>query len=172
MSHPNPEGAAAPHVSGGPNDPEADRPDHPSPPLTFAVAVAAAVGLAMLFPDPAAISGPWRLLGLFPLVLGSWLHTRAARSFHERMTTVRADGTPRALVTDGPYARTRNPMYLAGVVILLGLAILLGSLAPLLAPVAYGAAAHAHFLPAEEKVMEDRFGEAYREYRASVPTWI
>lgn len=161
-------------VSGGPDGDgrRADGTGHPPPPLVFAGAVIFAVALAMLLPEPTTLSGPWRLLGLLPAGLGSGLHLRAWRTFRDRATTVRAQGAPRALVTDGPYARTRNPMYLSGILILLGLAVLLGSVAPLLVPVAYGALAGAIFLPAEERTMEARFGDAYREYRSTVPTWI
>lgn len=122
------------------------------------------------------VPGPQRIpafvLGVLLILAGSWLHLSAWRTFLKRETTVRADGAPRSLVTDGPYARTRNPMYLAGVVILLGLAILLGALASFLAAPAYGVVAHVFFLPAEERTMEARFGPAYLEYRASVPAWI
>lgn len=145
---------------------------HPSPPLVFAVAVLAATALAMLVPEPTIVRGGGQLLGLVPVVLGSGLHWTAWRMFRVRTTTVRSDRRPRRLVTDGPYARTRNPMYLAGIVILLGLAVLLGSLASVLAPLGYGAVAHRLFLPAEERVMEERFGDEYAEYRDSVPTWI
>lgn len=143
-----------------------------SPPLIFAGAVVAAVILAMLLPEPTVVPGEWRLLGLLPVALGSGLHWWAWRTFRLRKTTVRADRSPRRLVTDGPYARTRNPMYLGGIVILLGLAVLLGSSASFLAPLGYGLVAHLLFLPAEEQVMRERFGDEYPEYRASVPTWI
>lgn len=142
------------------------------PPLMFAGAVIAMVGLSMLVPAPEVADGWLRLLGLGPVALGVTLHVGAWEALRSRRTPIRADGTPRVMVTGGPFARTRNPMYLAGVVILVGLGITLGTVASLAIPVAYGILAHALLLPAEERVMEDRFGDAYREYRASVPTWI
>lgn len=142
------------------------------PPLIFAGAVVAAVILAMLLPQPTVVPGDWRILGLLPVGLGSGLHWWAWRTFRARNTTVRADRKPRRLVTDGPFARTRNPMYLAGILILLGLAVMLGSLGSFLPLLAYGLAAHLSFLPVEEQVMEERFADAYLEYRASVPRWL
>lgn len=132
----------------------------------------AMVALAMAVPDPSFADGWIRAVGVAPILLGAKLHAEAWRAFRTRSTPVRADGEPRALVTAGPYARTRNPMYLAGVLILLGVGFLLGSWGSLLVVPAYAALTHALLLPPEERTMEARFGDAYRAYRRSVPAWV
>lgn len=132
----------------------------------------ATVALTMVVPEPSLLDGWIRTVGVAPVLLGVRLHVGAWRAFRARATPVRADGEPRALVTGGPYARTRNPMYLAGIVILIGLAVLLGSWVAFVVPPIYGVLAHALLLPPEERTMEDRFGDAYRAYRSAVPTWI
>lgn len=142
------------------------------PPLLFGGSVIAMVALSMLVPEPTVADGWLRLPGLAPILLGVRLHVAAWETFRSRKTPIRADGTPRALVTGGPYARTRNPMYLAGVVILAGLGLLLGTAASLAVPVIFAVLTHALLLPVEERMMERRFGPAYRAYRAAVPTWI
>jgi protein-S-isoprenylcysteine O-methyltransferase Ste14 len=77
-----------------------------------------------------------------------------------------------ALVTDGVYRFTRNPIYLAMALLYAGLALALDSvvalilLPPLLALVQVGVIAR------EERYLESRFGEEYRRYRASVRPWV
>jgi protein-S-isoprenylcysteine O-methyltransferase Ste14 len=73
---------------------------------------------------------------------------------------------------DGPYRYTRNPMYVAGNLIQLGVGVALGNswIVMLLIPVTmiihYGA-----ILP-EERYLERKFGEEYYSFKASVRRWI
>jgi protein-S-isoprenylcysteine O-methyltransferase Ste14 len=72
------------------------------------------------------------------------------------------------LVTDGPYAVTRHPIYTGMLAMLAGAALAWNSLATLglavlMVPLAY---LHTRY---EEPLLEAYFGEAYREYRRRVP---
>jgi len=80
--------------------------------------------------------------------------------------------TNKTLVTHGPYAITRNPMYVGMVTITLGVALLVG--APLLfaAPVLLFLLDNFIIIPFEEAKMERQFGDAYRAYKTSVRRWI
>lgn len=82
-----------------------------------------------------------------------------------------SQGFPERLVTDGIYARTRNPMYLGHLIHLTGLALATRS------PIALGYLAGAipwfdARVAADEARLEDRFGHDYVAYRDSVPRWI
>ena len=78
---------------------------------------------------------------------------------------------PERIVSRGPYAWTRNPMYLGHLIFLSGLALALGSWigAVVLA---------AHALWFDRRVREDEvrlaslFGDAYREYCRRVKRWV
>jgi protein-S-isoprenylcysteine O-methyltransferase Ste14 len=79
---------------------------------------------------------------------------------------------PRRFVARGPYRRLRNPMISALGAVLLGEALLLGSLAIL---VFFGgfAVVNAIYIPAlEEPALRRRFGVEYERYRRVVPRWI
>jgi protein-S-isoprenylcysteine O-methyltransferase Ste14 len=76
------------------------------------------------------------------------------------------------LVVEGPYRHVRNPMISGVLFILLGEAVLFGSLG-LLAWFAVVFAVNALYFPlVEEPGLESRFGEEYRTYRAHVRRWL
>lgn len=76
------------------------------------------------------------------------------------------------LVTDGPYGRSRNPMYLAmtllyaGLAIMLSLPIMLAFLIPCLALLHHGIIRH------EETYLDRKFGNDYRKYKTRVRRWL
>ncbi len=82
--------------------------------------------------------------------------------------------TPRAgdaLVTGGPYALVRHPMYLAAVAMALGLALAVQSWA-CLAVFGIYVALLAALMPLEEAALDTAYGERYRLYARRVPRLI
>jgi protein-S-isoprenylcysteine O-methyltransferase Ste14 len=78
---------------------------------------------------------------------------------------------PQHLVTGGPYAYTRNPMYLGHLIFLAGLALTLRS--ELAAVIALASAVFFHVrVRRDEKRLRDSFGEPYAQYCARVKRWI
>lgn len=79
---------------------------------------------------------------------------------------------PNYLVTEGAYRFTRNPLYFGGACMWAGWALLLGNL-PL---VVVGACLFGFLagigIPFEERMLHDRFGDAYGAYRERVPRWF
>jgi protein-S-isoprenylcysteine O-methyltransferase Ste14 len=113
-------------------------------------------------------------LGWGPVLGAGWLAYRLAGG--HRLPRAggppgMSQGMPEQLVTDGPYALTRNPMYAGHLVFLGGLALLTRS--PVAAVVA---AAHvpwfARRVRRDEERLQRRFGEPYAAYCAEVPRWL
>jgi protein-S-isoprenylcysteine O-methyltransferase Ste14 len=112
---------------------------------------------------------PWtasRLLGLALAIssLSLWLTARIqlGRSF-----AVRAQA--KELVTHGLYSKIRNPIYLFGSLCLAGLCLLLNQPIGLLVLLVV-APLQAMRARKEARVLEEKFGDAYRQYRAR--TWF
>ena len=103
----------------------------------------------------------WPLL-LAGLWLGAWAVWAAARVDLER---------PGELVDRGPFAHSRNPMYLAWTAGYVGAALVAGTAWPLLLLPFVLVATHLAVL-AEERSLDRRFGAAYRRYRASVRRYL
>jgi len=79
---------------------------------------------------------------------------------------------PQAVVQQGLYRYSRNPMYLSVIVAILGQGVFFGSTRVLL----YGCAAFVFFhfvvLLAEEPHLRRKSGESYREYCRRTPRWL
>ena len=75
-------------------------------------------------------------------------------------------------MTDGPFRISRNPTYLSGVILLFGIAILLGSLITFAFPIALILILNGLYIPVEEAELEERFGTEYVEYKRKVRRWI
>jgi protein-S-isoprenylcysteine O-methyltransferase Ste14 len=77
-----------------------------------------------------------------------------------------------ALVTNGPFRFSRNPMYLGILVIGVGAALVAGTWLMWLVPVLLFVLDNFVIIPYEERSMERTFGDAYRAYRSRVRRWI
>ena len=75
----------------------------------------------------------------------------------------------RALATGGPYAHTRNPLYLGSALLAVGVAVASASLAVVGAVVAYFLAFYPHVMREEAAFLRVRFGPAYDAWAAAVP---
>ena len=78
----------------------------------------------------------------------------------------------KALVQSGPYAFSRNSMYLSLVRIAFGVAFLVGTLPFFLVPLALFLVVNFLFIPFEEEKMLRQFGPAYADYTRRVRRWL
>jgi protein-S-isoprenylcysteine O-methyltransferase Ste14 len=79
---------------------------------------------------------------------------------------------PKKFVPHGPYRLVRNPMYIGGVAMLLGLALYFTSMAMALYAVVAFLIIHTFVVFAEEPGLRKRFGQEYEDYCRTVPRWI
>lgn len=142
------------------------------PPAYFLLAVAGMVLLHVLLPGFRWLAWPWRVMGAAPIAAGAWLNIVGDRQFRRRGTTVRPFHTSSALVTDGAYRYSRNPMYLGMVLILAGTWIILGSLTPLIIVPLFAWWITVKFIREEEQDLAKQFDHEYIEYKSRVRRWL
>lgn len=147
----------------------------PWPPLIYLSAAAGAIVLGSLYPLP------WfgRPLDDFLFALG-WLMVaafaaiafQALRTLRKAGTSIRADGAATALVTGGPFAISRNPIYLAGTLVVVGLGLITGNPWFVLLALVASFATQKLAIEPEEKHLFVRFGKKYRDYQKKVRRWF
>ncbi|MFW5752660.1 MAG: methyltransferase family protein [Planctomycetota bacterium] len=142
------------------------------PAVVFLLAVAAMAGLHLLPGNVVWLPWPWNLLGLGDVIGGSLWNAWLARRFARAGTPTRPGAEPQTLVSDGPFAFSRNPMYLGLLVVIGGVALLFGSLYPLAVWPLCALYCDRVLVPGEERRLEAHFGEAFRRYRERVPRWL
>jgi protein-S-isoprenylcysteine O-methyltransferase Ste14 len=113
------------------------------------------------------------LLGLIPLAVGLAGSLRSLH-LHARRSVRGIDMEPdkNYLLKDGPYAYSRNPMYLSELTLLFGWGLLWGSIAVLILFAAWWAFFVFYQVPREERIIEGHFRDSYREYKSTVPRWF
>lgn len=148
------------------------RPIDITPPVYLFLCIAIMVLVHLFLPGKTVLVFPWNVIGVVPLALGLFLNLIADRSFRKHETAVRPLNNTTALITTGVFRVSRHPMYLGFVLILLGIALLMGSLTPYVLVFAFAFFMDFVFIRFEEKKLEETFGQAWLEYKGKVRPWI
>ena len=136
------------------------------------IAILLMVALHFLFPVARIIPLPWIAYGLVPLAIGIAINLIADKAFHQANTTVKPFEESASLITEGVFRYTRNPMYLGFVLILIGIALMFGSLSPWLIVPIFAIMMDFMFIRPEERMLDVQFGPAWLDYKARVRRWI
>jgi protein-S-isoprenylcysteine O-methyltransferase Ste14 len=142
------------------------------PPGWFFVCLAAQAVLHLIVPVVTILPWPINLVGLFPIAAGAAVTVWADWLFKKRNTTVLPHVRPSALIRTGPFRFSRNPMYLGMVIILVGTAMMYGSLTPYVPALVFFLVMHRLFIPGEESALRSTFGEHWRVYEYSTRRWL
>ncbi len=144
------------------------------PPLIFLGFLAVAAVLEAVVPLPVLGAHAFLryLAGAALAAAGFVMIVMGARSLQAAGTNIPPTLPTTALVVDGIYRRTRNPLYLGTTLLYLGLSVAAGSfwaiglVVPLLWVINTGVIAR------EGRYLERKFGDAYRAYKTRVRRWI
>ncbi len=142
------------------------------PPLIYLAFLLLGLGLDYVWPVAVIPEGVQYPAGALLIALGLALFAAAVRQFVKADTSVQTRKPTTAIITDGPFRFSRNPIYLAMSLSYAGIAIaadnlwILGLLVPALAVIRCGV------ISREERYLERKFAEEYLRYKASVRRWL
>lgn len=159
--------------------PASDPADAPSafpwPPVLYVGAIAIATLLPSLLPSPwfgRPLSDILFAVGCIAVAAVVALYFGAFKALRRGKTTIRPDKAAKHLVTSGPFAISRNPIYLANTLLMFAIGFIVGNAWFLLMGVLAAIATNKLSVEAEERHLEARFGKAYRDYKKKVRRWI
>lgn len=128
--------------------------------------------LHFLIPVTKFVAFPWNLSGLVPLLAGVVFNLLADSAFKKAQTTVKPFEQSTALIVTGVFRISRHPMYLGMLLILFGIAIIMGTLSPLIVVPVFYILMEVVFIRVEEAMLAEQFGQEWVSYRTEVRKWI
>ncbi len=142
------------------------------PPLLFGVTLAHGLLFDLIYTVKLLTVFLARIAGTLILIASVWLALSAEAAMKRAGTNVRPDRPTLALVTDGPFRFTRNPLYLAAIGIYVGIALLVATLWPLVLLIPLLVVLAKGVIAREERYLEGKFGDTYRNYKSRVRRWL
>ena len=150
--------------------------DNPSviafPPLIYAVPMAVGILLHALFPMNLLPPVLANVVGGLSFILAVILAVLASRTMRQAGTNVNPSQPTTAIVSDGPFRFTRNPLYLSLTLLYSSISLLANALWPMLMLPIVLIIIERGVIAREERYLEDKFGEEYTHYKARVRRWI
>lgn len=141
------------------------------PPFVFLLAILAGVVLDRGWPISLPATPGRLVVGAACMVAAALLFTLTRRAMAKAGTPVPGNKPTVAIVHSGPFRYSRNPIYLAFVLLHLGFALAYNS-AWLLVTLVPAVLVIRVVIRREERYLEERFGDAYLAYKATVRRWI
>ncbi len=146
----------------------------PWPPIIFVGAIAAAVIGGYIYPLGGVLPAGTavRSIGAVILLAGIGFDVAAMWQMHRHHANIAPHRAATALVTSGPFALSRNPIYLGNTLVMTGAALLFGSLWLLLAAAVAAVAVTVLAIRREEAHLSAQFGDAWTAYTKQTPRWL
>lgn len=142
------------------------------PPLLVAGTLALGLIAHWLVPRHPFPTMPSRVVGTVLVVAGGALIAWGARTMRAAGTNIDPGQPALALVTAGPFRFSRNPLYLANVIIYIGTTLVVDALWPLVLLPLLIALLEWGVIRREERYLSRLFGAPYEAYRQRVRRWV
>jgi protein-S-isoprenylcysteine O-methyltransferase Ste14 len=141
------------------------------PPVFLFTILILIITLYFLLPGYNLIPFPYNLCGVIAGLAGFIIMGKAHDRFRQYKTTLKI-AESKFMIKDGPFAFSRNPMYLGMSLLLLGFAIGFANLLTIALPFLFWLYLSLIIIPVEEDMMKRVFGTEYLQYKKSVRRWI
>jgi protein-S-isoprenylcysteine O-methyltransferase Ste14 len=143
------------------------------PPFVYIGMLLLGLVLDRILPWSIELEGIGRYAGGGILIAAGLLYgLSAAGLFRKARTDVKPWKSTSAIVAEGVYRFTRNPMYLGMALLYAGLALLFSSLGAILLLPVLLILIQTQVIAREERYLEGKFGDEYRHYKTSVRRWL
>ena len=142
------------------------------PPLIYLAGLIVGNAIEYVWPAPFLPQAVQYSVGGSLIVAGLALAATAMRLFSRAGTNLRPDRPSTALVFEGPYRFSRNPMYISLTMTHLGIAIAADSVWMIAMVIPVLITMNLAVIAREERYLEGKFGDDYRRFKQSVRRWL
>ena len=143
-----------------------------SPPVLTLIFIAIEYVAKWVIPISFVVPNFVRQAGFGMVVIGFLLGVAAVIAFRKARTTLDPHGKVSAIVTDGAYRFTRNPIYLGFLLMLIGFPLNSGNVWGILLAPFFIMSMNSLVIEKEEAYLEKKFGEVYTGYKSRVRRWL
>ncbi len=137
------------------------------PPVFVLISLVLIVCFYFFIPEFNYISFPYNLSGLIFVFAGFGIMGTTRNLFKKHKTNLTIKKSS-AIIKEGLFSKTRNPMYIGMFLMLLGTGICFMNLFSMLTPIGFILAIRFYSIPIEERLMQESFGDEYLEYKKKV----
>ncbi len=142
------------------------------PPVLYAGTLALALLLHLIVPQRLLSRTPAWVLGSLLVGVAIVIMASGVRAMARARTEMDVRKPTTAIVVDGPFRYTRNPLYVSLTLLYLGIGALVNTLWPLLLLPILLVVMQRGVIEREERYLERKFGDGYLRYRSRVRRWI
>jgi protein-S-isoprenylcysteine O-methyltransferase Ste14 len=122
-------------------------------------------------PGGSAVDGALNVAGLALCLVGAALRFATIAQVPPGTSANNRAMSAQGLNTSGPYAVVRHPLYLGNAHLVFGLLLIAHTGWGYAVGLAYFVLSHAIIIRTEDRLLEARYGDAWREWAARVPAW-
>lgn len=141
------------------------------PPVILLLCIISVILIWQFLSDYNFIIFPYNLVGI-PTAFFGFTIMGKARELLKKHSIARGFTSPHRIINEGIFAKSRNPMYLGMTILLFGFTIFFNNVIGFLLPVLFLIVINKIFIPMEEKILLESFGEEYTNYKNSINKWI
>jgi protein-S-isoprenylcysteine O-methyltransferase Ste14 len=142
------------------------------PPLLFAGTLVVGLLLHWWMPRPILPHHSLRAVGVLLMVLSIIIASWGRTTMVKGGTNINPKKPSTAIVTEGPFRFSRNPLYGSLTGMYLDITFLINALWPLLLLFPLLVVTHYGIIRREEHYLDAKFGDSYRTYKARVRRWF
>ena len=142
------------------------------PPLYIVALIMLGYGLQWLLPWSLQAESSWRTAGFLITVVSFCLYLWTVWTMKASGTTIDMRKPARTLLVHGPFRFSRNPMYLAALLLFAGLGLITNAVWFWLSGAVFQQILQHLIVPIEERQLAELFTDRYQNYRQQVRRWL
>jgi protein-S-isoprenylcysteine O-methyltransferase Ste14 len=142
------------------------------PPALYAGTLLVGLLLNFVFPVSFLSHSIGQTLGILAIICAGLIGISAFRAMHRAHTAINPSQPTTAIVSDGVFSLSRNPIYLSLTLLYIGISLLFNVLWALLLLLPLLVVVQIGVVRREEIYLERKFGDEYLRYKTRVRRWV